>query len=129
MNLVMQPKRSRLCGQACVATIAGITLADAILAFGTIGGTSWKKVAGVLRRHGFSCPRRLTRVNRQPLPERCIVKIWWAENSHRTHWSIKDGNRLLDPYHGEFEWGHIPVRNQANAKSKTARITSYAEIK
>lgn len=129
LKLVRQPKDSNLCGQACVATILGITLDESIELFGTRGRTTWKKVIGVLRSRGVKCDNELTIVNGSGVPVRCIVKIWWGTKENATHWSIRDGDRLLDPHNGEFKWGHIPPRTKENINAKTSRITSYGEIK
>ena len=53
MRLVRQPEDSSLCGQACVATLAGITLDESIEIFGTKGKTYGTHLVAALRCVGI----------------------------------------------------------------------------
>jgi hypothetical protein len=72
-----QPPGSSLCGQTCVAMIAGITLEESIEAFrGKKGGTRTKEVVAALRKLGINCgDPPLTRIKSQELPDTCIVGL------------------------------------------------------
>lgn len=61
MKLVRQIDGSGTCGQCCVATLAGITLPEAIAVFGhgVRGGTLTREVVRALRQLGFVCESRL----------------------------------------------------------------------
>ena len=52
LSHIRQPEGSNLCGQACVAMLAGVTLAEAIRATGTRGRTSTRHVTHALRALG-----------------------------------------------------------------------------
>jgi len=66
MKLVRQPEGSSLCGQACVATIAGVSLEESIRAFdGTRGGTRTKQVINALRKFGIACGDKLLRITKK----------------------------------------------------------------
>jgi len=49
MELVRQPFASNQCGQACVATICGITLEESLMIFRCKGQTRTKQVIAALR--------------------------------------------------------------------------------
>lgn len=91
-----QPPGSSLCGQACVAMVAGISLDESIKAFsGKRGGTRTKDIVQALSRLGFVCENRLRRVKGQ-LPDVCVVKLRFA-GSHRSHWTLWYHGRFYDP--------------------------------
>jgi hypothetical protein len=96
-----QPEESNLCGQTCVAMIAGVSVEEAVRIFGTKGKTRTKQVADALRSLGLECSDKLTRVPQQDdykLPQTCIVKlkIDWHPKQH-THWTLWHKDRFYDP--------------------------------
>jgi len=53
MKLVMQPRDSALCGQACVAMLTGVTLDEATKLVGTKGKTWSREIRSALASQGF----------------------------------------------------------------------------
>lgn len=98
MKLVRQPEGSSLCGQACVATIAGVSLEESIRAFdGTRGGTRTKQVINALRKFGIACGDKLLRITKkQNKTSTCIVTLHF-DGCKGKHWVVYHEGRYLDP--------------------------------
>lgn len=106
IRLVRQPNGSSLCGQACVAMVANITLEESIRRFGSRGGTYTRQLVEVLRDLGIETEDRLTRVTKSVRPaDPSIVKISgdadWRK-TRWTHWTVYHGGRFYDP-----SWGIV----------------------
>lgn len=99
IDLIRQPKKSHLCGQACVAMIAGISLAESIKLFNSKGGTSTRKVYHALQKRGISCSDKATRIKNDNKPRLCMVIIHYTEVKY-THWCIWNDNKYYDPAYG-----------------------------
>ncbi len=125
MQLVRQPEGSNLCGQACVAMIAGITLQAArdLIYVDEDGGTHTKHLIKALRASGVECDDKLKRVSRKRpmLPARCIVAIHGpvckSYKRTRWHWMVSWDGVIYDP---DGCWPEL---------YKDWRVTSYLEIK
>jgi hypothetical protein len=123
-----QPLDSSLCGQTCVAMIAGISLEESIAAFGgTRGATRTKHLAEALQKLGVKCgDPPLTRLPNpwgwDDLPMTCIVKIHF-EWTKVTHWAIWHNNRFYDP----SEFGHELLYKNITYPPGV-RVTSYLPI-
>jgi len=85
-----------LCGQACIAMIAEVSLDEACTAVGHGHSTTTKDIVQGLRRLGLSCTDRLVRVRHNQIPPYCIVKQPWFESSN-WHWIVVWNEKLLDP--------------------------------
>jgi len=98
MKLVRQPEGSSLCGQACVATIAGVSLEESIRAFdGTRGGTRTKQVINAFRKFGIACGDKLLRITKkQNKTSTCIVTLHF-DGCKGKHWVVYHEGRYLDP--------------------------------
>ncbi len=97
MNLVNQPEGSRLCGQACIAMIANISIGEAINLIGHSHGTHTKEIIQALKTLGIPCEvNRLTVRRGKDWPERAVVKIPHPEGSG-WHWVVLDGFCVYDP--------------------------------
>lgn len=97
MKLVRQPENSSLCGQACVATIAGVSLEESIAAFnGTRGGTRTKQVVEALRKLNISCGDKLVSLKKGIKPPVCIAKLHFNDCKF-THWTVYYCGLYLDP--------------------------------
>lgn len=122
MRLIRQPEGSELCGQACVAMAAGVSLKRSVEAFGHRRATSTREVVNALRHFGLSCADRLTRLSRaRPnIPRRAIVVIHRpaveGERRSKWHWMISWEGQIFDPG-GRWPDGYDKWR-----------ITSYLEI-
>jgi hypothetical protein len=70
---IYQPPGSSLCGQTCVAMLAGISLEESISAFnGKRGGTLTRDVVDAFRKLGIHCGDKLIHLKGQKKPgERC----------------------------------------------------------
>lgn len=115
MKIVMQPEGSSLCGQSCVAMIAGVSLEDSIAAFGKRGGTRTKEVAKALSVFGIKSKDCLTRITKTNVPsEKCIVHVVWrnSQGKPRGHWIVRYQGQYYDPGNGilndyQIEWGKL----------------------
>jgi len=103
MNLIPQPPGSSLCGQACVAMVAGITLGESILLFGHSHGTRTRELIRVLNCQspgGIKCAwGRLKRLRcRNSWPQRAIIKeIFGPIGKRRSHWILLWDGHFYDP--------------------------------
>lgn len=116
MNRIQQPEGSSLCGQACVAMAAGVSLDRAIEVIGHSHGTYTRDVIAGLRSLGIGCGDRLHRVSRKlpVLPQRCIVAMH-SPRRRLEHWMLSWDGEMFDP---EGRWPDLPGWT----------ITSYLEI-
>lgn len=81
MQVVFQPKNSRLCGQCSIACLTGERLEFIIGLFRHSHGTTTKQLIEVLWLLSIECGSRLER-NTGTFPETCIVKVNWKKGSH-----------------------------------------------
>lgn len=102
MNLVLQPHGSWLCGQACVAMIAGITLGQSISVFGKRSGTSTKEVISALKKLGIKCGDKLISAKSNERPSVCMCVLHF-KNAKSTHWTIWNKKYFMDPAIGYVE--------------------------
>jgi hypothetical protein len=94
---LQQPEKSSLCGQTCVAMIAGVTLEKSLEVFGTKGGTKPKQLIDTLKVLGVNCGDSLVKIIRViSKPPICIVRLHFKESKH-THWTIWYKDHYLDP--------------------------------
>lgn len=62
-----------LCGQACVAMIANVSVEDVIMLMNNDKGTSKKEIADALTHYGIEHAKTMTKAdNTTPLPDLCI---------------------------------------------------------
>jgi hypothetical protein len=100
IKLVRQPLDSNQCGQACVATICGITFNEALMLFRQKGRTTTKQVVTALRSMGIVCGDRL----RRGFPHSggsAILKFICPEGA--SHWVVWHLGRCLDPALGIYD--------------------------
>lgn len=75
MNLITQPPGSSLCGQACVAMIAGISLEESIKIFGHSHSSKTKQIIKALKSLGIYPSERLKRFSQlKRWPQRAIIR-------------------------------------------------------
>ena len=120
-----QPPGSSLCGQTCVAMIAGVSLDESIRAFGgKKGGTRTNDVISALRKLGFNTSDRLIRFNGACFPsDTVIVKLRFSD-SKETHWTLWHEGRFYDP----SRYGHGTLNQAKNMYPEGVRMTSYLPI-
>lgn len=115
MEHLFQPTGSNLCGQMCVAMVAGVSLLDAIRVVGHEHATRTKEIVAALRKFGFDCDNRLKRItSKSSLPERCILNVVWRKDNggYHRHWIVSWDGDFFNPDPGD---GY--------------RMTSFLEIK
>jgi hypothetical protein len=116
MRYVKQPMGSNVCGQACVAMLADITLDEAIVATGRRGKTRTKDikagltVCGIL--HG-------TRRIRGMAPKGVKAMLFWTGDKG-CHWTVWHKNKHYDPVAGVYR--KVPRWLEGS------RVTSYLPI-
>lgn len=106
MKLVKQPPNSNLCGQACVATIAGISLDEAVSLFGKKGKTRTGDVRDALIKRGFDPCRCATRMCKS---SDWIRRLWDSatlivkfKQGKSGHWVVRHKGKFYDPAAGVF---------------------------
>lgn len=105
MKLVQQPPDSRLCGQACVAMLCGVSLERAIQLVGRKEGTRTKELAHAIRKLGYHCESRLTvlgeNVNWLMAQENMLVKMTNYDDQGKRvrnwHWVVVHDRKVYDP--------------------------------
>ena len=118
VRLVRQPEGSSLCGQACVAMVAGVSLDRAIKATGHSrrGGTHTWEIVEALRKLGIRCSERCRRLsrNRPDYPQKAILVV--RKNGRGLyHWVYYEAGVHYDP---EDRW----------PRYDGWRVTSYLEV-
>lgn len=99
---ITQPPNSNLCGQTCVAMLAGITLEESIEVFGTSGPTRTKDLIRALTKLGFKTDKKLGLAPRKHIKGWCskvvsIQKMVVQEKPRRTHWVLSIYGLIVDP--------------------------------
>lgn len=116
ISLVPQPPGSPLCGQAAIATIAGVSLEEAIAAVGHPRATATKDVIQGLRKLGLRCADRTRRISRArpEYPPKALL-VARKNGEARWHWLVVLDGVIYDP---EQQW----------PKYSGWKITSFLEI-
>lgn len=99
-----QPKGSNICGQACIAMLANISLEESIKIFGTRGKTSTKDIINALNKLDILCSQKLIRIRKNESKSNlCIVTNYTVINGKKyKHWVIYYKNKYYDPAIGVF---------------------------
>jgi hypothetical protein len=126
IQLIRQPEGSSLCGQACVAMVAGVTLERAIAVFEHKHATYTRELVAALRKLNVACGDRCKRVSRiRPiLPARAILSITRfvkkPNGKYRRygHWMVTWDGVIYDP---EDNWPDL-------YRVENWNVTSYLEI-
>ena len=104
-----------LCGQACVAMIAGVSVDEVIRVMGNDQATGKKEIEKALAYYGIRQAKTMTRAdNRTPLPPVCILKALLPGYSH---WILY--------YHGKY---YDPEFGLTDELYRKAKIQSYLEL-
>lgn len=117
MKLLLQPSYSRLCGQTCLAMLANITLAHAIVLVEHEHGTRTKELIKAFRKLNWSCPDRLIVLRGTLLTtlEHALVKVIFPPSS-RSHWIAVHGGTVFDPMPDSLALGratsHLPLTKE-----------------
>ena len=105
-----------LCGQACVAMIAGVSVEDVIRVMNNNDKSTGKKdIERALEHYGIRQAKTMTKAdNRTPLPPVCILKVLLPGYSH---WILYAHGKYYDPEFG--------LSDELYSKAK---IQSYLEL-
>ena len=104
-----------LCGQACVAMIANVSVDDVIQVMHNDKGTGKKDIAKALEHYGITQAKTMTKAdNSTPLPSVCILKVLLPKYSH---WILYYYGKYYDPEFGLMDELY-----------SRARIQSYLEL-
>lgn len=114
INYIKQPT-DYLCGQACVAMLADVTVEEVVSVMKNEKGTGKKDIEKALDYYGISQAKTMTKAdNTSVLPKVCILKVLLPKYGH---WILYYDGKYYDPEFGVME--------ELNQK---ARIQSYLEI-
>lgn len=104
-----------LCGQACVAMLANVTVEEVISVMQNDKGTGKKDIEKALNHYGIPQAKTMTKVdNSSVLPRVCILKVLLPGYSH---WILY--------YDGKYYDSEFGLMEELYPK---ARIQSYLEI-
>ena len=92
------------CGQACVATLAGVDFDSACVVTAKFEATTASDLRNALRWLGWTVAPRIRRLPRASRPPTQSI-VFLQEHGRRGvgHWVVWDGERVLDPDRGIFE--------------------------
>lgn len=128
MKLVRQPPNSNCCGQACIATIAGLTLDESIALCGTKGKTRTRHLVKALKEHGFEPYENATRISKR---SSWIDRLWKSatlvvkfKNGKSSHWVVRHKGKFYDPASGVHR--DVP-RYLESSRSTSFLIVNKAE--
>ena len=104
-----------LCGQACVAMLAGVSAEEAAAVMQNDKGTGKKDIEQALNHYGIRQAKTMTKAdNATVLPGACILKVLLPRYGH---WVLYYDGKYFDPEFGVTDALH-----------PKARIQSYLEI-
>lgn len=87
-----------LCGQACVAMLANVSIDKIIEVIHNDKGTGKKELAIALEHFGISCAKTMTKAdNHTKLPDTCILKVLLPKYGH---WVLYHKGKYYDPEFG-----------------------------
>lgn len=114
INYIKQPTEY-LCGQACVAMLAGVSVEDVVSVMENDKGTGKKDIEKALGHYGIRQAKTMTKAdNNSVLPKVCILKVLLPKYGH---WVLYYNGKYYDPEFGVTEKLY-----------QKARIQSYLEI-
>lgn len=104
-----------LCGQACVAMLADVTVEEVVSVMKNEKCTGKKDIEAALHHYGIRQAKTMTKANNASvLPKVCILKVLLPQYAH---WILYYDGKYYDPEFG-----------LTDSLYKKARIQSYLEI-
>lgn len=104
-----------LCGQACVAMLAGVTVEEVVAVMNNDKGTGKKEIAKALEHYGIRQAKTMTKAdNTSVLPKACILKVLLPRYGH---WVLYYDGKYYDPEFGLMD-----------TLAPKARVQSYLEV-
>ncbi|MCH5287197.1 MAG: hypothetical protein J1E43_07225 [Christensenellaceae bacterium] len=114
ISYISQPTEY-LCGQACVAMLAGVTVDEVVSVMQNDKGTGKKDIERALNHFGIRQAKTMTKAdNASALPRACILKVLLPRYGH---WVLYYDGKYYDPEFGLSEELY-----------PKARVQSYLEI-
>lgn len=117
LELVLQPRDSKLCGQACIAMVAGVSLDEAVKVVGHTQATRTQDLIKALAHFGIHSDRKLSVAPRAKRFTKnwcsAIISIQRVVNYKGcepkfSHWIVNDHGKLLDPSGANsLEYGRV----------------------
>lgn len=129
MHYLQQPKKSKLCGQTCLAMITDKPLEKIIELLGS-KGTSTKRITETLTKLGFHHSGKLIPRRTQPLPSLAICKVRreWSKSGN-WHWVVLSNGVVYDPDPREEEFAMLPIKTfDEKATERSQKLSSYIAI-
>ena len=97
----MKQPTGYLCGQACVAMLANVSVDEVIKLMNNDKGTSKKEIADALKHYGIKQAKTMTKAdNKTPLPDTCILKLLLPSYGH---WALYHKGIYYDPEFGVLD--------------------------
>lgn len=113
INYIKQPT-DYLCGQTCVAMLAGVTVEEVVSVMENDKGTGKKDIEKALNYYGISQARTMTKAdNSSVLPKVCILKVLLPQYGH---WILYYDGKYYDPEFGVMEELYHKARIQSYLK-------------
>ena len=134
MNItyVQQVKKSRQCGQHCLAMLTGKSVEEIIEIIGTSKGTTVKQIVQSLNDMQIQNSERLISRRKQPMPTVAICKVRREWNkSGGWHWVLLYDGNIYDPDPSEIMGlqGVMSLEAFDSAMYKSKRkLSSYIKI-
>lgn len=96
---IQQPKRSKTCGQHCVAMLAGVDVGAVIARSGASGGTSVEKLMAIAKMFKLRQASKLWMIRDfEQLPKNAILKLRKAGSPlKKWHWACVVDGAIHDP--------------------------------
>lgn len=121
------------CGAAVVAMVLESDIETAVSLLGHDGPTVWAHLRDALRAAGRCASERLQRItiDGRQVPRLAVLRVYWpavAGKRDESHWVLRDGERVLDPYYGELLWGHVEKYCEYGRPRTSTRVTSFGAI-
>lgn len=116
MKLVRQPPGSKVCGQACVATLAGVSLGKAIMQVGKAGKTKTIDLKRGLDANNIKHGSRRER----GMPDKSVTALLFWTGEHGCHWTVWHKGKYYDPVAG--------VYRKTPRHLSDARVTSFLRV-
>ena len=114
IQFIQQPTEY-LCGQACVAMIADVSVDDVIRVMNNDQAPGKKDIERALDHYGIRQAKTMTKAdNDTPLPPVCLLKVYLPGYSH---WVLF--------YHGKY---YDPEFGLTDGLYRKAKIQSYLEL-
>ena len=136
MTHVQQPPRSKLCGPACVAILAGVTLNEAIVGTGNRrSGSRERHLRAACQSLGLTIGafHKFERSDTSPrggplldlLDGPLLCRLRWRDRPNGYHWIVIKGSYVYDPAFPEAE-RRRDYRQWMNRQG--AYLSSWAEV-